>query len=51
MQNELLEFNNDCAILWGVSEYETQEALKVKEDEEEYILIDNPINRIKDIKY
>ena len=50
MQNELLEFNNDCAILWGVSEFETKEAPK-KQEEEEYILIDNPINRIKDVKY
>ena len=51
MQNELLEFNMDCAILWGVSEFDTKEVSKDEEEKEEYVLIDNPINRIKNIKY
>ena len=51
MTNELSEFNMDCAILWGVSEYDAKEPVKEDNKEDEYILIDNPINRIKDMKY
>lgn len=51
MQNELLEFNLDCAILWGVNKFETKETSEKKENDEEYLMIDNPINRIKDTKY
>lgn len=51
MTNELLEFNMDCAILWGASEYESKEPIEKEENNDEYLLIDNPINRIKDMKY
>lgn len=51
MQNELIEFNMDCAILWGVSEYDSKEPNNNEDKEDEYLLIDNPINRIKDTKY
>ena len=51
MQNELLEFNMDCAILWGVNKFESKETKEEEKKEEEYMFIDNPINRIKDMKY
>lgn len=51
MKNELYEFNIDSAILWGSSEYESKEVEFKEEDSEEYLKIDNPINRISDIKY
>lgn len=51
MKNELLEFDMDCAILWGVNEYESKETPTTEDNNDEYLLIDNPINRIKDMKY
>ena len=49
MKNEVLELDIDYILLMGKPEYNSSELYE--EDNEQYILIDNPINRIKDMKY
>lgn len=50
MTQETLQLNIDSSILWAISEYEAKE-IKEFEEIEEYLVIDNPINRIKEVKY
>jgi len=51
LQNETLEFNMDCSILWGSNIYDSKEKKEETEENNEYVVIDNPINRIKSVKY
>lgn len=48
---ESTEFDLDVALVWGVSEYNSKDVNTESKKDDEYILIDNPINRIKDVKY
>lgn len=41
----------DTAIILAVNKYDMDNVDKKENDTEDYILIDDPINRIKDFKY
>ena len=51
IEGQNLELNKDVAIIWGASEFDLKDTLKTENNNDEYVLIDNPINRIKEIKY